>query len=109
MITITGIFRGIKTVPSRDPSRPHKVFAGIACNKSNGYAGEEQIQDVRLTKEQIASGFAEKLNGFQDKQLTLPIFIVGNAWKERAYIEYYCAGDPLGSIAGQPPTLKKAV
>lgn len=94
MLSVTGIFRGIKTVPAKEPGKPPQLYIGIASNKTNGYPGEEDITDVRMTKDQMQKNFGTKFNTLQDKMITLPIFITSRAWKERAYVDYYCAGDP---------------
>lgn len=90
-LSITGQFRGVRQ-DTRDPAKP-KYFIGIANNKRFGYEGEEEITEVRLTKDQVSKGYPSSLLQHKDKYVSLPITIQARAWEGRAFVDFYLAGD----------------
>lgn len=107
MMTVTGIFRGFRT-EQKDPTKPAKIFVGVAVEKPNGFPGEEHIHELRLPKEQSNAAFMQKFQPMLDQEVSVPFFITSRAWKDRAYVDFYVAGEP--QLLGKPNVepLKKA-
>ena len=87
MKCVIGHFRGMKVIPNKDPAKDAKVFIGVGTVKNNGYEGEEEIVDVKLTKDQIAQGVAANLMHLKDQLIKVDFWISSNAFNGKVYLD----------------------
>ena len=112
MLKFSGVVKGIKTLDRQNTDGTKKWqehYVGISSPKTSGYDGEQEIQDIRLSQKAIDEGLINYYSGLVDKRVEVPVFIMGNAWKDKCYLKWFLAGDsrPV-SIDGKPPSAVKA-
>jgi len=105
MIYVRGKCKGIRSVPDRDPNFPPKIYVGFGAPKANGYTGEEQVIEVRFSKDQIKNGFHNQFQDLQGKMVEVQVFVSVNAKNDRAFTDYFCQGVPV-VLAVAPPLAK---
>lgn len=72
-----------------DGNMIREVFVGIAFPVNNGYDGQENITDVKMSKAAIDSGEYQQFTKVLQKNVAVPINAMSRAYNGKAYTTNY--------------------
>jgi len=98
--TFTGIVRGLleeKATNTKTGELYSKHFLCVEGKDFNTY-------NFRFGKESIKVGFHKQLEAYVGKKVSLPVFSMHRAYKDKVYTDHYYAGTQLPDVITDNPT-----
>jgi hypothetical protein len=106
MLTITGMFRGVRIDNTFEKAR---YFLGVFVAKPDGYGGTTEVKfEVCLGRDDVEKGVQSAVLQFRDKLVVVPVNPSVKASNDKAYLTYYLDGEVKLAAAEKPAAVRAA-
>ncbi|HIO13382.1 MAG TPA: hypothetical protein EYN13_07515 [Methylococcales bacterium] len=88
---VVGVCKGIRENTRHYPDGNSKIeyFAGLSQPVTNGYEGQENIFEVKMSKAAVDSGDFRQFTKIVGKNVAVPINPMSRAYNGRSYTDNY--------------------